>query len=330
MSLLTEINYSDYIADQIKNEDKKYIEGNMREYKYWKESMDPLSHANFLPKDEALQKINRLYEKNIFYLQKEPWAKLLIERIRKDIKRGFCRLMVIDPSYFIMFMKMIRPLLSLFSKAHIFTQTLNDLDKFYNTTIGGCYIPDINRMYITYRYIEKSLFDLDTFKILLHEYCHYYSYRKHKEYMELFKEMCLTFYTTLVENICNATDIEFSKETRIKLIATILDGVFNYRINGNRINRMLGRLYDISEVFATIYYNLIISRSRYITDNKYFNLAQELLQKAYRAIGNDQISDHVSKFIFTFQEFYVADEVVAVMSYYKPNTKPYLEMLRRM
>lgn len=330
MSILKEIDYSEYVSKLINLENTKFIKDNIDEYNYLREELNPLDYAVFLPTDKALEIINMLYDKNIFYLKKEPWAVLLIERIRKDVKKGFCKVMKIEPSLFIKFMRMIRPILSLFSKAHIFTQTLNDLDMFYNTAIGGCYIPNINKMYITYRYIDKTMFDLDTFKILLHEYCHYYSYRKHKEYVELFKDMCLTFYTSIVENICGRTDINFDKQTKIKLIATILDGVFNYRINNKKLQTMMSKLYDINETFATIYYRLILARKNFIVNDAYYSIAHEVLVKAYKDIGNTQISEHVSKFDFAYQEFYCSDEVVAIMSYYKPNSKPYLEMLRRL
>ena len=226
-------------------------------------------------------------------------------------------------------MRMIRPILSLFSKAHIFTQTLNDLDSFYETTLGGCYMPSTNKMYIVGKYIDKTRLNLDTFKVILHEYCHYYADKKHKEYIEIFKSMCLKFYTSLVENICNSIqDKTFDKETKIKLIATIMDGAFNYRLNRKRLRTMLSRLWDINNYFADAYFKMLFARRDYVKDNPMYTLAEEVLINAYKSIGNDDIVNHIHKFNFSYQEFYCADEVVAIMSYYKPNYKPYLEMLR--
>lgn len=329
MSLLKEINYTDYLADQVNAKEYKYVKSNIEEYNYLNESFEPEDNAKAMLPQRALEEIDKLYAENIFYLRKQPWADLLIKRIRKDVKRGFCQIIDIQPSMFIKFMRMIRPVLSLFSKAHIFTQTLNNLDSFYETTLGGCYIPSINRMYVVYRYINKTKFNLDTFKILLHEYCHYYAYRRHKEYVELFKGMCLKFYTSLVENVCTLVQNgNFDKETKIKLITIIMDGAFNYKSSRTSLRKMFNRLWDTNEEFANMYFQLLLSRRDYHKDSDMFSIAEEVLTKAYKAIGNDEIVNHIHRFNFSYQEFYCADEVVAIMSYYKPNTRPYLEMLR--
>ena len=329
MSLLKEIEYSDYIADKVNLSEYNYIKTNINEYNYLNESFDPIDNIKSLDPKEAIEVINNLYEKNYLYLKKQPWADLLIKRIRKDVKRGFCQLVSVQPTVFIKFMRMIRPVLSLFSKAHIFTQTLNDLDSFYETTLGGCYMPATNKMYIVGKYIDKTRLNLDTFKVILHEYCHYYADKKHKEYIEIFKSMCFKFYTSLVENICNSIqDKTFDKETKIKLIATIMDGAFNYRLNRKRLRTMLSRLWDINNYFADAYFKMLFARRDYVKDNPMYTLAEEVLINAYKSIGNDDIVNHIHKFNFSYQEFYCADEVVAIMSYYKPNYKPYLEMLR--
>ena len=331
MSILKEIDYTEYVADKINENEFKFVKKNIEEYNYLNESFDPEDNAKAMNPQNALEEIDRLYAENIFYLRKQPWADLLIKRIRKDVKKGFCQIIDVQPSMFIKFMRMIRPVLSLFSKAHIFTQTLNDLDNFYETTLGGCYIPSINKMYVVYRYIDKTKFNLDTFKILLHEYCHYFAYKRHKEYVELFKDMCLKFYTSLVENICATfQNHKVSRETRIKIIAAIMDCAFNYKSNRNNLKKFLNRLWDIDSKFADTYFHLMLARRDYWKNDTYFTLAEELLIKAYRSLGNDEIVNHIAKFNFSYQELYCADEIVAIMSYYKPNTKPYLEMLRHL
>ena len=107
-----------------------------------------------------------------------------------------------------------------------------------------------------------------------------------------------------------------------------MDGAFNYRLNRKRLRTMLSRLWDINNYFADAYFKMLFARRDYVKDNPMYTLAEEVLINAYKSIGNDDIVNHIHKFNFSYQEFYCADEVVAIMSYYKPNYKPYLEMLR--
>ena len=323
------MDYTEYLAEQINTREENYIKNNIDEYNYLNESINFEDHMYGTEPKVALEIIDNLYEQNYLYLKKQPWADLLIKRIRKDIKKGFCILVKVKPSMFIKFLRMVRPVLSLFSKAHVFTQTLNDLDHFYETTIAGCYMPSTNKMYIVGKYNGKSKLNLDTFKVLLHEYCHYYADRKHSKYVELFKKMVLTFYTSLVENICETIqDKTYTDETKIKLITAIMDGAFNYRNDKKRLRQMLDRLYSIDSKFTRIYFQMMFARRDYHKDSELFNLAEVVLSKAYRAIGNEDIVNHIHKFNFSYQEFFCADEIVAIMSYYTPNKKPYLEMLR--
>ena len=175
MSLLKEMDYGEYLANQINSREYAYIKKNIEEYNYLNEvSFDPIDHMYAAEPKKALEIIDNLYDKNYLYLQKQPWANLLMKRIRKDVKRGFCQLVKVEPNIFMKFLRMIRPVLALFSKAHIFTQVLNDLDSFYNTSIAGCYIPSSNRMFIVAKYNDNTRLNLDLFKVVLHEYCHYF------------------------------------------------------------------------------------------------------------------------------------------------------------
>ena len=329
MNLLKEMDYTEYIANKVNENEFKYVKNNIEEYNYLNEiSFDPVDYAKSATPQNALDIINNLYEKNYLYLAKQPWADLLIKRIRKDIKRGFCQLVSIEPSMFVKFMRMDRPVLALFSKAHLFTQTLNDLDSLYETGLGGCYIPSTNKMLIVARYIDRDRLNLDIFKIILHEYCHYYAEKRHKQYVELFKKMCLVFYTSLVETICKMINLDLNKESKMQLVAAIMDGAFNYKHNKNSLRKMLDRMWDIDSKFTDTYFHMLLARRDYVTNDNYFELANEVLTTAYGSIGNDQIRNHIDKFNFSYQEFYCADEIVAIMSYYKPNKRPYLEMLR--
>ena len=107
-----------------------------------------------------------------------------------------------------------------------------------------------------------------------------------------------------------------------------MDGAFNYKSSRTSLRKMFNKLWDTNEEFANMYFQLLLSRRDYHKDSDMFSIAEEVLTKAYKAIGNDEIVNHIHRFNFSYQEFYCADEVVAIMSYYKPNTRPYLEMLR--
>ena len=72
---------------------------------------------------------------------------------------------------------------------------------------------------------------------------------------------------------------------------------------------------------------MLVSRMTYDTSSDVFVNANVVIKEAYRAISDDITAEHIFKFDFSYQEFFCADEVVAIMSYYKPNYKPYLQML---
>ena len=84
MSLLKEIEYSDYIADKVNEIEFNYIKKNIDEYNYLNEAFDPEDNVKAMDSKTAIEVINNLYEQNYLYLKKQPWADILIKRIRKE------------------------------------------------------------------------------------------------------------------------------------------------------------------------------------------------------------------------------------------------------
>lgn len=325
VNIFEEVDYNTYLIEQYWDKfNSESVELKEAAYKYDFDSYQKYST------DEAIRIIKLIYEKNMHVLHKEPWSDLLFKRLIKDIKKGFVTLINIQPTLFQSTMRLLTPILKLFSKANIFTKVLNDTNMFYETKIGGCYDTTKNRIIIVIKYINLLHIDLDTLKTVLHEYCHYYSRKKHTLYVQIFEPLVVRFYKKLVSSICENFNLNLDSRTKQDLLDCILKNTFYQNIGKKSkedIFKWMYELKDINEAFSNAYINMLLSRITYDSSSDAFVNANVIIKDAYRAISDDITAAHIFKFDFSYQEFFCADEVIAIMSYYKPNYKPYLQML---
>lgn len=324
--IFEEVSYNRYLIDQ--NWDK--LEGNTSELteSFTGETLD--SYPKLSPK-EALDILNNIYTQNSYLLYKEPWYNLLFKRLQKDIKRGFVNMIVIKPSAFQKAIRFITPVLKLFSKANFFTKLLNDTNMFYETSLGGCYMSKANKLLIVTEYIDKSNINLDMLKTILHEYCHFYARKKHDLYVKFFEEMVGKFYKALIEAICEAFKLDIDRNTKKRLYDTIMKWNFykldNFKAKRFNFDKCVDELDLIHEEFTKLYVNMLLSKIQFKKNDDLFINSTEIIRRAYLAISDEVTSAHIAKYDYSYQEFYCADEIIAIMSFYKPNYKPYLQML---
>lgn len=324
--IFDEVDYNTYLIDQYWDRiNSDPVE--LQEATSW----DDLNNYPKLSSKDALAILDLIYTQNSYVLYKEPWYNLLFKRLKKDINNGFVSMIDIQPSLFQKTMRFITPMLKLFSKANLFTQVLNDTNKFYDTCLGGCYNGFYNKMFIVIQYIDKSQINLDMLKTILHEYCHFYARKKHKQYVQFFEGMVSKFYKALVESIIAVFKLDIDKKTIQKLHETIMKWNFykleSFKAKKHNLAKCINELEDINDKFANLYINLLLSRYNYDTSSETFEISNEVIRRAYLAISDEVTSAHISRYDYSYQEYFCADEIIAIMSFYKPNYKPYLQML---
>ena len=279
---------------------------------------------------DALEILDTIYQQNSYMLYKEPWYKYLFIRLKKDIKRGFVSMINIQPSMLQKTIRFFSPLLSLFSGIEMFKNAVDETNMFYETCIMGVYNSYKNKMLIVVNYIDKSQVNVDMLKTILHEYCHFYARKQHDLYVKFFEGMVSKFYKEVVNAISTGFKLNLDKATAQKLYESIMKWNFykldTLKTKKHNFQKCVEEMSDIHEEFARVYVNMLSSRISYNQDAAYKNSA-EVMRQAYAAISDQTIATHIVKVIYSYQEYYCADEIIAVMSFYKPNYKPYLQML---
>ena len=327
-NIFEERNYNAYLIEQYLNKS----ESNELMLKEWTDDIGKnIDSYPKLPYNEAMDVLDKIYTSNSYLLYKEYWPKLLLKRLVKDLKRGFVVMIDIQPSMFQKVIKTLYPVLKLFSGFNKIKQILDNSDAFYETSIAGCYSARVNKMIIVSKYIDKSNINLDLFKTVLHEYCHFYARKKHDMYISLFEGMVRKFYIGLINAIAEVFKLKIEEPVRKKLLESIMKWNFykldNFRNKTSNFSKCVDEMDEIHHDFAEIYTNMLLSRLRYEKDSNLFINSIECIRRAYLNISDEVTSGHIARFDYSYQEYYCADEIVAVMSFYKPNYKPYLQML---
>ena len=323
-NIFDEVDYNVYLIEQYWNK----LESNSIELTESPE-YDFDSYSKLSSKD-ALEVLDHIYQQNSYALYKEPWYNLLFKRLKKDIQKGFVSMINVQPSLFQRTMRAITPILKLFSKINMFNDVLDDTNMFYETCIGGGYNIKSNKMLIVVKYIDKMQINLNMLKTILHEYCHFYARKKHPLYIKLFEDMVSKFYKTLINEICSISKLEIDKNTKQKLFETIMKWNFykldNLKAKKHNFEKCVSELENINQEFANRLINLLVSRVQFNKGDA-FTTSNEIIRRAYLAISDEVTATHIANFDYSYQEYYCADEIVAIMSFYKPNYKPYLQML---
>ena len=287
-------------------------------------------HYPKLTPAESLKILEDIYKNNVYVLQNEKWYNLLFNRLKKDIQSGFVSMITIQPSISQKLIRWLYTKLKIFSNGHMFKKVFDDNKMFYETVIGGCYNDVNNKMYIVVKYLDKTILNIGLLKSVLHEYCHYYARMKHMEYIRLFKGMISKFYKTLIQSIDLNFNLNLDKATIQQLHETILKWIFfntnNYKDNKHNFIKCIEDLAEINDEFTKCYVTLFIYRKTFNKNNAY-KVATAILMNAYQSISDAVTANNIMNSNYSYQEFYSADEVVAVMSFYQPNYKPYLQML---
>lgn len=323
--IFDEVDYNAYLID--KYWDK--FESNPIELT---ESPDEYDFDNYprLSTKDALTILDIIYQQNSYALYKEPWYNFLFTRLKKDLKKGFVSMINIQPTLFQRTVRFFSPMLRLFSSIEMFKDVLDKTDMFYETCIAGCYNSKTNKMLIVINYIDKPQINVDMLKTILHEYCHFYARKKHALYVQFFEGMVSKFYKTLIEAISHSFNLNLDNITIQRLHESIMKWNFykleSPRVKKHNFEKCVEELGDINEDFVKIYMNMLRSRALYSQDDAY-KVSIEVMRQAYASISDQTIASHIAKIIYSYQEYYCADEIVAVMSFYKPNYKPYLQML---
>ena len=278
----------------------------------------------------ALDILDIIYQQNSYMLYKEPWYKYLFIRLKKDIKRGFVSMINIQPTMLQKTIRFFSPLLSLFSGIEMFKDALDKTNMFYETCIMGVYNSYKNKMLIVVNYIDKSQVNLDMLKTILHEYCHFYARKHHDLYVNLFEDMVGKFYKEVIKATSIGFKLNIDRVTAQRLYECIMKWNFykldNLKAKKHNFQKCIEEMSEIHEDFTTAYINMLSSRIEYKQDDSYKNSA-EIMRQAYSVISDPTIAAHIVQVIYNYQEYYCADEIIAVMSFYKPNYKPYLQML---
>ena len=328
--IFEEVDYNQYLIESYWNRLEPDSTSLLREEGTGPHTYDFDSYPKLTAK-EALDVLEYIYQKNSYLLYKEPWYKLLFERLKKDIKKGFVSMIKIEPTLFQKTMHAILPVLKLFSKMNLFTQVLNDTKLFYETILCGCYSVDTNKMMIVVQYNNASQINLDMLKIILHEYCHFYARKKHTLYVNFFKGMLTKFYTGLIDGIDFSFKLNLTPAIKKQLLDSIMKWNFykldNIKLKKHNFEKCVEEMGKIHPDFTNAYVNMLISRIQYKSDSDTFVTSNECMRRAYLAISDEVTSQHIINRTYCYQEYYCADEVVAIMSFYKPNYKPYIQMI---
>lgn len=326
-NIFEEVNYNQYLIDQywdqLDSNTENLQEGAPNTY-------DFDSYPKLSPKD-ALDILDDIYTKNSYILYREAWYNLLFKRLKKDIKKGFVSMIIIEPTLFQKTMRFITPMLKLFSKANMFTKVLNDTNMFYETCVGGCYNGYKNKMLIVVKYINKTQINLDMLKTILHEYCHFYARKKHNLYIQFFEPMVSKFYRALIESINELFKLNLDKQVIQQIHETIMKWNFHkldsLKTKKHNFEKCLDELEKINQQFTNLFVNLLLSRLKFDKSDEKFEISNEVIRRAYLAISDEVTATHIANFDYSYQEYFCADEIIAIMSFYKPNYKPYLQML---